>query len=76
MYMNNDYLPSSRAEIDSKSAARLFAIQNNRKKFDDVFKESFRLCWKIEQADSGQYYLKFTIAGQPHSSEGNGGRPS
>lgn len=53
---------------------RLFEIQHNRGGFDAVLSKVLNPVpsWAIDQADSGQYYLKFTSGGLAHSSEGMG----
>lgn len=53
---------------------RLFEIQRNRAGFDQVLQKVINPVpdWAIDQADSGQYYLKFTSGALAHSSEGLG----
>lgn len=55
-------------------AYRLFEIQNNRSEFNAVLGQVLDPVprWAIEQADSGQYYLKFQSNGGSHNSEGMG----
>jgi predicted ATPase len=73
-YVANDPLPNSRANADEKGAQRLFAVQKNRAKFDQVLEKIMQPVpdWKIDQADSGQYYLKFSSGEHTHTSEGMG----
>ena len=53
-------------------AYRLFLVQQNREEFDAVLGEVLKPVpkWTIDQAESGQYYLKLEKGGQYHSSEG------
>lgn len=73
-YLDQDSLPTSRGAGVERSSNRLFEIQKNRTKFDAVLKRIISPVpdWKIEQSDSGQYYLKFLAGDLAHSSEGMG----
>ncbi|WP_342348111.1 AAA family ATPase [uncultured Nitrospira sp.] len=55
-------------------ASRLFRAQNNRQEFDQLLgRVLFPVPkWNIEQADTGQYYLKYDAGGMHHNSEGLG----
>lgn len=49
-------------------------MQKNKEKFDNLLKRvlGYDLEWTIEQNDNGTYYLKLTVNGCTHSSEGLG----
>lgn len=53
---------------------RIFNMEKNKEKFDPLLQEIFGrdLKWMIEQNDNGLYFLKVTINGATHSSEGLG----
>ena len=65
--------PFRRNSID-QFASRLFRAQNNRQEFDQVLGRVLSPVpkWNIEQADTGQYYLKCDVGGKHHNSEGLG----
>lgn len=54
--------------------ARIFQIEKEKDKFDLVLSKVLGndFCWTIELRDSGKYYIKYTINGISHSSEGVG----
>ena len=65
--------PVRGSQLDSFSY-RLFNIQKNPAAFNSELSKVLGLTpdWHIEQADSGQYYLKFTNNGSSHNSDGTG----
>lgn len=75
-----DYLVNSQMNIHNRTSelqffeARLFRMFEHKEEFDSLLKrvlgKSFE--WTIEQNDNGNYYLKLTINGHEHSSEGMG----
>lgn len=67
-------LPTMRTSSLEQFSTRLFQIQENRAGFDRVLKRLLNPVptWYIEQADSGQYYLKFKSGDSFHTSEGLG----
>ena len=58
----------------SNFGARLFKMYENKHNFDLLLQRilGHDLLWTIEQNESNQYYIKFTVNGQDHSSEGLG----
>ncbi|MDR4485350.1 MAG: ATP-binding protein [Nitrospirales bacterium] len=70
---NTSVYPFRRNSID-QFASRLFRAQNNRQEFDQILgRVLFPVPkWNIEQADTGQYYLKYDAGGMHHNSEGLG----
>jgi predicted ATPase len=73
-YASNMANTLNRGDAINTFGYRLFAIQKNRKAFDVVLCRVLNPVpnWVIELASNNQYYLKFTSAGQTHSSEGLG----
>lgn len=67
-------LPPQRGQESSNFSARLFRALDNRVEFDEVLKNVLNPVpdWTIDQADGGQYYLKFASEGQFHNSDGMG----
>lgn len=79
-YNREDYLRSQLDNAINRNAelynfnAKLFKMQKNKEEFDNLLKEilGYDLTWCIDMQDSGNYFLKFTINNQVHSSEGLG----
>lgn len=73
-YISNMSVYPFRSNSIDQFASRLFRAQANRQDFDKVLGRV--LCpvpkWNIEQADTGQYYLKYDAGGMHHNSEGLG----
>ncbi|KAA6325679.1 hypothetical protein EZS27_025136 [termite gut metagenome] len=73
-YINNSTLAVVRgAQLDS-FPYRLFEIQQNQNAFNSVLSKVIGTVpsWYIEQADDGNYYLKFNYNGSFHNSDGTG----
>ncbi len=76
----DDYIRNQQSGVFNRSFsinefnARLFKMQNNKRRFDLLLKRvlGYDLNWMIEQNDNGSYYLKLTVNGCVHSSEGLG----
>lgn len=73
-YVNNLQDQKQRGATLDSFAYRLFEIQNNREKFNKVLAQVLSPVpeWVIEQADNGEYYLKFSSLTGAHNSEGMG----
>ncbi|MHB8405473.1 MAG: ATP-dependent nuclease [Gammaproteobacteria bacterium] len=73
-YERNTGAPQIRGAALDQFSGRLFKALKNRAAFDKVLKRVLNPApdWTIEQSDQGQYYLKFNIAGQYHTSDGLG----
>ena len=80
-YMEREeYVRSQQMSIHNRTAsiyefnARLFKMHKNKMQFDELLKQvlGYDLEWTIEQNDNGNFYLKLTINGCIHSSEGLG----
>lgn len=58
----------------SNFGARLFKMYANKTEFDVLLRRilGHDLIWTIDQSEDGQYFVKFTVNGQDHSSEGLG----
>lgn len=75
-----DYVKNQQLNTHNRSSslynfsARLFKMQENEETFNMLLKQvlGYNLEWTIEQNDNGSYYLKFSINGCVHSSEGLG----
>lgn len=67
-------LPPQRGATLNNFSSRLFRALDNRDEFDKVLKLVMDPVpdWTIDQADGGQYYLKFTSGDQFHNSDGLG----
>lgn len=67
-------LPPQRGQESANFSSRLFRALDNRAEFDEVLKSVMDPVpdWTIDQADGGQYYLKFATGGQFHNSDGMG----
>lgn len=67
-------LPAQRGLESTNFSNRLFRALDNRAEFDEVLKYVMDPVpdWTIDQADGGNYYLKFTTEGQFHNSDGLG----
>jgi predicted ATPase len=67
-------LPAKRGMGFNQFTRRLFKIQPNQAPFNAVVKKVLGSCpeWYIEQADNGQYYLKFVYENSEHNSDGSG----
>lgn len=74
------YLQNQHRNIHNRSASlydfgsRLFAMYEKKQDFDKLLQNvlGYDLTWTIEQSENGQYFIKFTVGGQDHSSEGLG----
>lgn len=73
-YSSRTKIPAVRGESIDHFAFRLFQIQKNRSEFDKVLERVLSPLpnWTIDQADNGQYYLKFEAIKGSHSSDGIG----
>lgn len=73
-YITGYELPTRRGREIDEFHSRLFRIQENRVSFDEVLQKILMPLpqWTIDQADIGQYYLKFNFRGQYHNSDGLG----
>ncbi len=81
LYMDrDDYIRNQQINTHNRSSyinefnARLFKMQRNKENFDKLLQRvlGYDLDWTIEQNDNGSYYLKLTVNGCIHSSEGLG----
>jgi len=66
--------PQSRGAPLDQFSGRLFRVLEKRAEFDAVLRRVLDPApeWTIDQSDGGQYYLKFSAAGQYHTSDGLG----
>lgn len=73
-YINNSELSAVRGSQFDTFAYRLFKIQDNQAAFNSVLGKVLGTVpsWFIEQADNGNYYLKFNYNGSFHNSDGTG----
>ena len=73
-YINGSQVAAVRGTQFDSFAYRLFTIQQNQKAFNEVLSKVLGKIpnWHIEQADNGQYYLKFNYNGSIHNSDGSG----
>ncbi|MBI2985382.1 MAG: ATP-binding protein [Deltaproteobacteria bacterium] len=73
-YATNVGFPQSRGAALDQFSGRLFRVLEKRAAFDAVLRRVLDPPpdWTIDQADGGQYYLKFSAAGQYHTSDGLG----
>ncbi|MBS0377138.1 MAG: AAA family ATPase [Proteobacteria bacterium] len=73
-YMHQMGFPATRVPVVDQFAYRLFKVAKNRAAFDEVMKQVMDpvLDWTIDQADSGQYFLKIARGTTTHTSEGLG----
>ena len=64
----------NRSAVLNEFSSRLFNMYDHKDEFDPLLRSvlGYDLEWTIEQNDSGSYYLKFTLGGCEHSSEGLG----
>lgn len=75
-----DYVRNQQSNYHNRSSvlndfnARLFNMYKNKSDFDPIIKKilGYDLKWTIEQNENGTYYLKLTVNGSEHSSEGMG----
>lgn len=67
-------MPAVRGSQLDNFFRRLFSIQNDQTKFNSILVKVLGYIpdWYIEQADNGQYYLKFNYNGSFHNSDGVG----
>lgn len=67
-------LPALRGQESNNFSNRLFRALENRAEFDKILKNIMDPVpeWTIDQADNGEYYLKFVNADQFHNSDGMG----
>ena len=63
-----------RGDFINEFSSRLFTIQENRKDFNNILKRVLSPVpnWQIEQADTGQYFLRLDTGGLYHNSDGLG----
>lgn len=73
-YISNSNLPATRGSELNSFFQRLFKIQSNQTQFNNVIKKVLGNIpnWNIDQADNGNYYLKFNFNGSYHNSDGVG----
>ena len=73
-YLNNTTLPAQRSSTLSGFETRLFNTLKSPDEFNKLLSEvlGFKASWTIDQADHGQYFLKFFSHGHSHSSDGMG----
>lgn len=73
-YITQFEIPAIRVRELDNFFRRIFKIQQNKESFDRLLRRILQPLpdWKIEQADSGSYYLKFEYSGQFHNSDGLG----
>lgn len=73
-YATGYELPTMRTSSIDHFSTRLFQIQENRAGYDAVLAKLLQPVpsWYIDQADSGNYYLKFKSGNSFHTSEGLG----
>ncbi|MDP2089949.1 MAG: AAA family ATPase [Flavobacteriaceae bacterium] len=73
-YISNSPLAAVRGSQLDHFSYRLFTIQQNQVAFNKVLSKVLGQIpnWYIEQADNGQYYLKFNYNGSIHNSDGSG----
>jgi predicted ATP-dependent endonuclease of OLD family len=73
-YISNSPLAPVRGTQLDHFSYRLFTIQQNQAEFNAVLSKVLGQIpnWYIEQADNGQYYLKFNYNGSIHNSDGSG----
>lgn len=73
-FLNTTTLPPQRSSTLSNFEYRLFNILKAPQAFNEIFSEvlGFDASWTIDQADHGQYFLKFFNHGNSHSSDGMG----
>lgn len=73
-YVRQGELPSQRGTPLNDFSGRLFRVLQNRSDFDAVLSRVMHPVpdWTIDQAEGGQYYLKFNSYGQYHNSDGLG----
>ncbi len=73
-YLNNSTLPAQRSSVLSNFEQRLFNILKSPEAFNKLLAEAlgFDASWTIDQADHGQYFLKFFNGTHAHSSDGMG----
>ena len=72
-YITGNALPGQRGNVINEFAGRLFAIQKDRGRFDELLNKVLDPLptWTIDQSDAG-YFLRFEVKGAYHSSEGLG----
>ncbi len=73
-YLSQSTLPSIRGQELNNFNHRIFEIQKNQEKFNNVLKRILNPLpkWYIDQNDSGQYYIKFNYGDNYHNSDGAG----
>lgn len=73
-YMRNSGVPQNRGAVLDQFSGRLFAALKKRPDFDSVLKRVLDPLpdWTIDQDEHNQYYLKFNVRGQYHTSDGLG----
>lgn len=74
LYLDQSTLPAIRGQELENFHHRIFEIQGNQDKFNNVLGEILnpRPKWNIDQNDSGNYYIKFNDGGSFHNSDGAG----
>lgn len=73
-YLDQSTLPSFRGQDLNYFNHRIFEIQKNQDKFNNVLSSVLNPLpiWYIDQNDSGQYYIKFNYNNSFHNSDGAG----
>jgi len=73
-YISSAPLPPVRGSQLENFSLRLFTIQKNQDAFNQVLSKILGQVptWYIEQADNGEFYLKFNYNGSFHNSDGTG----
>lgn len=73
-YIDSSEFSAVRGSQFDSFAYRLFKIQENQGTFNTVLGKVLGVVpnWFIEQADNGNYYLKFNYNGSFHNSDGSG----
>ncbi|MBQ4517883.1 MAG: AAA family ATPase [Clostridia bacterium] len=72
--LHSQKLDNQRSSSLSNFEARIFQIEKQKDEFDLILSKVLGndFCWTIEQRDNGSYYIKYSINGISHSSEGIG----
>jgi AAA15 family ATPase/GTPase len=73
-YISQIGFPPLRSSTLDPFTYRLFSVEKNRNKFNEIMKEILNPVpeWSIDQTDNGQYFLKIRKGDATHSSEGLG----
>ncbi|MES2428613.1 MAG: ATP-binding protein [Bacteroidota bacterium] len=72
--INNSEVGTTRAGTYSAFEYRIFDIQKNPEKYNEVLGKVLGKVpvWTIDQSDTGQYFIKFNYNGDYHNSDGAG----